>query len=359
MIVLAHLCNGHTYAQLATGSVLESPPQPHRRGGAGPGGPAPALAEAARAASLKACVLLDGTLLPIDRALPTGPSTRALVEQTVANLVPAAHAQTPLFAHSDHGPGPGRPLRAFLPAQAEDGKRSLTVGPQALMTPDEFLVVGKTRSGLLVRRRSADANRTRLPVMPSRFQAVTPPKPPAAAGRPPRTAAVRLLRPYPPRSTMGPACSCGNHHPPRRQVRGLRSPPLHHWSGSRRSDDRHPRRWRERPAVSQKATQRIAKPSVLFVCVHNADAPRWPPPISCTWPATGSNWAPQGSYPPTRSIQRWARQRWMVEAHSSASPWGMRGGGAGGRAGGRPDRSSEAAARWRGHAAARRIPCSI
>ncbi|MGW5410101.1 IS5 family transposase [Actinomadura geliboluensis] len=75
LLVLAHLRNGHTYAQLAAGfgvgittayryiteavEVLAAL--------------APTLAQAARAASLKAFVLLDGTLLPIDRVAADRP----------------------------------------------------------------------------------------------------------------------------------------------------------------------------------------------------------------------------------------------------------------------------------------------
>ena len=75
LLVLAHLRNGHTYAQLAAGfgvgittayryiteaiEVLAAL--------------APTLAQAARTASAKAFVLLDGTLLPIDRVAADRP----------------------------------------------------------------------------------------------------------------------------------------------------------------------------------------------------------------------------------------------------------------------------------------------
>jgi arsenate reductase len=48
-------------------------------------------------------------------------------------------------------------------------------------------------------------------------------------------------------------------------------------------------------------------PEVLFVCVHNAGAPRWPPPCSPTTPETASGSAPPAPPPPTRSTQPSAR----------------------------------------------------
>ncbi|GGV42692.1 hypothetical protein GCM10010182_79210 [Actinomadura cremea] len=84
LLTLAHLRNGHTYAQLAAGfgvgtttayryiteaiEVLAAL--------------APTLAQAARTASTKAFVLLDGTLLPIDGSPPTAPSTRESTRNT-------------------------------------------------------------------------------------------------------------------------------------------------------------------------------------------------------------------------------------------------------------------------------------
>lgn len=69
LLTLAHLRNGHPYAQLAAGFgvgtatayryVTEAVDLPAAL--------APILKEAARTASTKAFVLLDGTLLPIDR----------------------------------------------------------------------------------------------------------------------------------------------------------------------------------------------------------------------------------------------------------------------------------------------------
>jgi hypothetical protein len=75
LLTLAHLRNGHPYAQLAAGFgigtttayryVTESVELLAAL--------APILAEAARTASTKALVLLDGTLLPIDRVAADRP----------------------------------------------------------------------------------------------------------------------------------------------------------------------------------------------------------------------------------------------------------------------------------------------
>ncbi|WP_344386316.1 transposase family protein [Streptomyces thermolineatus] len=69
LLALAHLRNGHTYAQLGSGFGVGTTTA-HRYVAEAVellAALAPTLAEAARAASLKAFVILDGTLLPIDR----------------------------------------------------------------------------------------------------------------------------------------------------------------------------------------------------------------------------------------------------------------------------------------------------
>lgn len=81
MLVLAHLRNGHPYAQLAAGFGIGTTTA-YRYITEAVGvlaALAPTLAEAARTASRKAFVLLDGTLLPIDRI---GPSTPASTRST-------------------------------------------------------------------------------------------------------------------------------------------------------------------------------------------------------------------------------------------------------------------------------------
>ncbi|WP_240139981.1 IS5 family transposase [Streptomyces sp. MUM 178J] len=69
MLTLAHLRNGHPYAQLAAGFGIGTTTAYRYITEAVEllAALAPALAEAARTASTKAFVLLDGTLLPIDR----------------------------------------------------------------------------------------------------------------------------------------------------------------------------------------------------------------------------------------------------------------------------------------------------
>lgn len=69
LLVLAHRRCGHTYAQLATGFGI-SLSTVYRYVSEAVGllaALAPGLAEAVRAASHKAFVILDGSLLPIDR----------------------------------------------------------------------------------------------------------------------------------------------------------------------------------------------------------------------------------------------------------------------------------------------------
>ncbi|MEW1773465.1 transposase family protein [Streptomyces sp. NPDC086777] len=69
LLVLTHLRHGATYAQLAAGLEIGTSTV-HRYISKAvdlPAALAPTLAEAVRAASTKAYVLLDGTLLPIDR----------------------------------------------------------------------------------------------------------------------------------------------------------------------------------------------------------------------------------------------------------------------------------------------------
>ncbi len=69
LLTLAHLRNGHPYAQLAAGFGIGTTTA-HRYITEAVqllAALAPTLAEAARTASTKAFVLLDGTLLPIDR----------------------------------------------------------------------------------------------------------------------------------------------------------------------------------------------------------------------------------------------------------------------------------------------------
>lgn len=69
LLALAHLRVGHTYAQFATGFGIGTTTAHCYVAEAVdlPAALAATLAEAARAASMKAFVLLDGTLLPIDR----------------------------------------------------------------------------------------------------------------------------------------------------------------------------------------------------------------------------------------------------------------------------------------------------
>lgn len=69
LLVLAHLRCGHTYAQLAAGFGISVSTVCRYVSEAVelPAALAPGLAEAVRAASRKAFVILDGTLLPIDR----------------------------------------------------------------------------------------------------------------------------------------------------------------------------------------------------------------------------------------------------------------------------------------------------
>jgi hypothetical protein len=69
LLVLAHLRNGTTYAQLAAGFGVGTSTVYRYIGEAVDllAALAPTLDEAVRAASMKAYVLLDGTLLPIDR----------------------------------------------------------------------------------------------------------------------------------------------------------------------------------------------------------------------------------------------------------------------------------------------------
>lgn len=69
LLTLAHLRNGHPYAQLAAGFGIGTTTAYRYIAEAVDmlAALAPSLAEAARTASTKAFVLLDGTLLPIDR----------------------------------------------------------------------------------------------------------------------------------------------------------------------------------------------------------------------------------------------------------------------------------------------------
>jgi hypothetical protein len=69
LLTLAHLRNGHPYAQLAAGFGIGTTTAYRYTAEAVEvlAALAPSLAEAARTASTKAFVLLDGTLLPIDR----------------------------------------------------------------------------------------------------------------------------------------------------------------------------------------------------------------------------------------------------------------------------------------------------
>ncbi|MEV5703421.1 IS5-like element IS493 family transposase [Streptomyces violaceoruber] len=69
LLVLAHLRNGHPYVQLAAGFGVGTTTAYRYVTEAAEvlAALAPTLAEAVRAASMKAFVLLDGTLLPIDR----------------------------------------------------------------------------------------------------------------------------------------------------------------------------------------------------------------------------------------------------------------------------------------------------
>lgn len=69
LLTLAHLRNGHPYAQLAAGFGIGTTTAYRYITEAVDllASLAPALAEVAQAASMKAYVLLDGTLLPIDR----------------------------------------------------------------------------------------------------------------------------------------------------------------------------------------------------------------------------------------------------------------------------------------------------
>lgn len=69
LLVLVHLRNGHTYAQLAAGfnTGITTVYRYVTEAVALLAALAPTLAEAVRAASMKAYLILDGTLLPIDR----------------------------------------------------------------------------------------------------------------------------------------------------------------------------------------------------------------------------------------------------------------------------------------------------
>ncbi|MET9153773.1 transposase family protein [Streptomyces griseoflavus] len=69
LLTLAHLCNGHPYAQLAAGFGIGTTTayQYVTEAVEVLAALTPTLAEAARTASSKAIVMLDGTLLPIDR----------------------------------------------------------------------------------------------------------------------------------------------------------------------------------------------------------------------------------------------------------------------------------------------------
>ncbi|GAB2824857.1 hypothetical protein GCM10027073_63340 [Streptomyces chlorus] len=69
LLTLAHLRNGYPYAQLAAGFDIGTTTAYRYVAEAVEvlAALAPTLAEAARTASMKAFVLLDGTLLPIDR----------------------------------------------------------------------------------------------------------------------------------------------------------------------------------------------------------------------------------------------------------------------------------------------------
>ncbi|MEW1605605.1 IS5 family transposase [Streptomyces sp. NPDC093808] len=75
LLTLAHLRNGHTYAQLGAGFGIGTTTAYRyiTEAVALLAALAPTLAEAARAASLKAFVILDGTLLPIDRVAADRP----------------------------------------------------------------------------------------------------------------------------------------------------------------------------------------------------------------------------------------------------------------------------------------------
>lgn len=75
LLTLAHLRNGHTYAQLAAGFGIGTSTAYRYVTEAVEvlAALAPTLAEAVRAASMKAFVLLDGTLLPIDRVAADRP----------------------------------------------------------------------------------------------------------------------------------------------------------------------------------------------------------------------------------------------------------------------------------------------
>ncbi|WP_406464431.1 IS5 family transposase [Streptomyces sp. NBC_01622] len=76
LLALAHLRNGHPYAQLAAGFGIGTTTAYRYITEAVDllACLAPTLAEAARAASMKAFVLLDGTLLPMDRIAADRPS---------------------------------------------------------------------------------------------------------------------------------------------------------------------------------------------------------------------------------------------------------------------------------------------
>ncbi|MDQ0992746.1 hypothetical protein QFZ74_003974 [Streptomyces sp. V3I7] len=68
LLTLAHLRNGHPYAQLAAGFGVSTTAYRYITEAVDIlAALAPTLAEAVRVASMKAFVLLDGTLLPIDR----------------------------------------------------------------------------------------------------------------------------------------------------------------------------------------------------------------------------------------------------------------------------------------------------
>ena len=77
LLTLAHLRNGHPYAQLAAGFGVGTTTANRYITEAADllAALAPALAAAARTASTKAFVLLDGTLLPIDRVTTDRPRT--------------------------------------------------------------------------------------------------------------------------------------------------------------------------------------------------------------------------------------------------------------------------------------------
>jgi hypothetical protein len=84
LLVLAHLRNGTTYTQLAVGFGIGTSTVYRYVAEAVDllAALAPTLEEAVRAASRKAFVLLDGTLLPIDRIAAASLSTQASTRNT-------------------------------------------------------------------------------------------------------------------------------------------------------------------------------------------------------------------------------------------------------------------------------------